>query len=211
MKKINIIFIMIILGLTIPLVESNGASDDYKTFNEIILSTGKLLCYFTDEEMEEYRSKLDKKFIGVDVYVVNKNVEATYISETLYNVYNSGGTNVEYQLDIEVTKSEKTTWEVTGDLSATAKGTIKMFQTTIESKVGVKYKNEKSTTTKEIEKLDLVIEPNSRAIIYLLGRARVTNGVARVNILYIDSATFGFEYFTILNQYPRLEKRSLSE
>lgn len=211
MKKINIIFIMIILGLTIPLVDSNGASDDYKTFNEIILSTGKLLCYFTDEEMEEYKSKLDKKFIGVDVYVVNKNVEATYISETLYNVYNSGGTNVEYQLDIEVTKSEKTTWEVTGDLSATAKGTIKMFQTTIESKVGVKYKNEKSTTTKEIEKLDLVIEPNSRAIIYLLGRARVTNGVARVNILYIDAATFGFEYFTILNQYPRLEKRSLSE
>ena len=155
MKKINIIFIMIILGLTIPLVDSNGASDDYKTFNEIILSTGKLLCYFTDEEMEEYKSKLDKKFIGVDVYVVNKNVEATYISETLYNVYNSGGTNVEYQLDIEVTKSEKTTWEVTGDLSATAKGTIKMFQTTIESKVGVKYKNEKSTTTKEIDRTEL--------------------------------------------------------
>ena len=64
-------------------------------------------------------------------------------------------------------------------------------------------------TEKAIEKVDLVIEPNSRAIIYLIGRARVTNGVARVSIAYINTATFAFEYFTIINQYPRLEKRTM--
>ena len=147
--------------------------------------------------------------MGVDVYIVNKNVEATYISETLYNVYNSGNTNIEYQLDIEIQKSEKITWEVDGNLSAAAKGTIKMFQVNLESEVGVNYKNVTESSIKETEKLDLTVEPNSRAIIYLMGRARVTNGVARVCIMFIPTATFGFEYFTIINQYPRLEKRTI--
>ena len=147
--------------------------------------------------------------MGVDVIIINKNVEATYISETLYNVHNTGKTNIEYQLDISVTKNEKITWEVSGDLNATAKGTIKLFQANIESKVGIDYKKVNETTEKITEKLDLIVEPNSRAIIYLMGRARVTNGVAGVCIAYLNTAVFGFEYFTIINQYPRLEKRSL--
>ena len=209
MNKITSLFIVMISLMLFSILEVQASNDDYKTFNEIIMSSGKLLRYFTKEELDEYKSKLKKKFIGVDVYVVNKNVEATYISETLYNVCNSGNTNVEYQLDIEVQKSEKITWEVSGNLSAAAKGTIKMFQVNLESEVGVNYKNISENSIKETEKLDLTIEPNSRAIIYLMGRARVTNGVAKVCICFIDTAVFGFEYFTIINQYPRLEKRSL--
>ena len=209
MKKISTILILLISFMSFYLVEVKASTDDYKTFNEIIMSNGKLLRYFTKEELDSYKKNLKNKFMGVDVYIVNKNVEATYISETLYNVYNSGNTNIEYQLDIEVQKSEKITWEVDGNLSAAAKGTIKMFQVNLESEVGVNYKNVTESSIKETEKLDLIVEPNSRAIIYLMGRARVTNGVARVCIMFIPTATFGFEYFTIINQYPRLEKRTI--
>ena len=209
MYKIINLFLLFICIMSISLIDINAQTDDYNNFNEIVMSNGKLLKYFTDEELESYKSNLKNKFIGIDVYIVNKNVEATYISETLYNVYNSGKTNVEYQLDIVVEKSEKVTWEVSGELSPTAKGTIKMFQVNLASEVGVDYKKVTESSTKTTEKIDLTVEPNSRAIIYLMGRARVTNGVAKVSICFINTATFGFEYFTIINQYPRLEKRSL--
>lgn len=209
MKKITSLLIIVISFMLCYFVDVRSATDDYKTFNEIIMANGKLLRYFTKKELEEYQNNLKNSFMGVDVYIVNKNVEATYISETLYNVYNSGKTNIEYQLDISVQKSEKISWEVDGDLSAAAKGSIKMFQLNLESKVGINYKNATESSIKETEKLDLIVEPNSRAIIYLIGRARVTNGVAKVCIMFIPTATFGFEYFTIINQYPRLEKRSL--
>ncbi len=209
MQKILSLFILLISIMSVLFVDVNAANDDYKTFNEIIMSEGKLLRYFTSEELEEYKSKLKGKIAGVDVYIVNKNVEATYISETLYNVHNTGKTNVEYQLDITVTKNQKVSWEVSGDLNASAKGSIKMFQGNIDAKVGVDYKNINEKTEKTTEKIDLIVEPNSKAIIYLMGRGRVTNGVCRVSIAFIPTAVFGFEYFTIVNQYPRLEKRTI--
>ena len=209
MQKILCLFILLITILSFSFVDAKAANDDYKTFNEIILSEGKLLRYYTDEELEVYKEKLKRKVAGVDVIIINKNVEATYISETLYNVHNTGKTNIEYQLDISITKNEKISWEVSGDLNATAKGSIKMFQANIESKVGIDYKKVNENTEKTTEKLDLMVEPNSRAIIYLMGRARVTNGVACIYVAYLKTAEFGFEYFTIINQYPRLEKRTL--
>ena len=209
MQKILCLFSLLITIFSFSFVEAKAANDDYKTFNEIMLSEGKLLRYYTEEELQVYKDELKRKIVGVDVVIINKNVEATYISETLYNVHNTGKTNIEYQLDISVTKNEKVTWEVSGDLNAAAKGTIKMFQANIESKVGIDYKKVNETTEKITEKLDLIVEPNSRAIIYLMGRARVTNGVAGICIAYLNTAVFGFEYFTIINQYPRLEKRTL--
>ena len=163
----------------------------------------------TDEQLEEYKYKLKKRLAGVDIVVINENVEASYISETLYNVHNTGKTDIKYQLDITVTKNEKITWEVSGDLNAAAKGTIKLFQVNIENKLGIDYKKTNEKTEKVTEKIDLVVESNSRAIIYLMGRARVTNGVGKISVLYLGNTTFAFEFFTIVNQYPRLEKRSL--
>ena len=209
MQKVLCLFVLLIIVMSVTFVDVKADTDDYKTFNEIIMSDGKLLRYYTDEELDFYKKQLKSKAAGVDVIIINKNIEASYISETLYNVHNSGLTNVEYQLDISVTKNQKITWEVSGDLNATAKGTIKMFQANIESKVGVDYKNVNEKTEKTTEKIDLIVEPNSRAIIYLMGSARVTNGVCKVSVIFVNTATFGFEYFTIVNQYPRLEKRSL--
>ena len=211
MQKILCLLVLLVTVGSIMFLDVDAANDDYKTFNEIIMTEGKLLRYYSDEEIEEFKSKLKSKIAGIDVVIINKNVEASYISETLYNVHNTGKTDIKYQLDITVHKSEKITWEVSGDLSATAKGAIKLFQTNLESKVGIDYKKITENEEKTVEKVDLVVEPDSRAVIYLMGRARVTNGVAKVSVAFMNAATFSFEYFTIINQYPRLEKRSMCE
>lgn len=209
MKKIITITLCFITIILCNMVECY-ANNSYDTFNEIMMSNGKLLRNFTSEEFAEYMKNVKKTtFWGVNVYTVNKNVEATYISSTLYNVENRGETDVSYELDVVVEQAKTTTWNLSGSLSGAAKGTIKGFKADLAAKAGVDYKSTTKESRKETQKLKVTVEKNSRAIVYLMGSARITNGVCACYICFIPLASSGFEYFTLVNQYPRLEKRSL--
>ena len=142
------------------------AEDSYETYNEIMMVDGKLMKYFTEEELKEYYQKVKKRqFWGINVYTVNQNVEATYISSTLYNVENKGDTDVSYELDVVVDVSNKTTWSVSGNLSGNAKGSIKSFKTDLAAKAGIDYSNTKTESRKETQKLKVIVEKGSRAIV----------------------------------------------
>ena len=209
MKKIIAVMLSFITIMICGMLECY-AEEAYETYNEIIMVNGKLLRYFTEEEMKEYMKHVKKTtFWGVNVYTVNQNVEATYISSTLYNVENKGDTDVSYELDVVVDVSNKTSLSVSGSLSGTAKGSIKSFKTDLAAKVGIDYSSTTTTSRKETQKLKVTVEKGSRAIVYLIGSARVTNGVCACYICFINVASCGFEYFTLVNQYPRMEKRKL--
>ncbi|MDE7264435.1 MAG: hypothetical protein K2N64_07225 [Anaeroplasmataceae bacterium] len=186
------------------------AEESYETYNEIMMVEGKLLRNFTEEEMREYMKNVQKRiFWGINVYTVNQAVEATYISSTLYNVENRGDTDVAYELDIVVDTSNKTVWSVSGNLSGTAKGSIKSFKTDLATKAGIDYSKTTTESKKETQKLKVTVERGSRAIVYLMGSGRITNGVCSCYMCFINVASCGFEYFTLVNQYPRMEKRKL--
>lgn len=204
------VFIILFIVLIFMGIKVNAADESYQTYNEITMVSGKLLRNFTDDEYEEYISKVKKfTFWGVNVYVVNKNVETTYISQTLYSVDNQGETDISYELDIVVETTMKTTLNVSGDLSGTAKGAIQSFKVDIAAKAGIDYSTTTTESKKETQKIKLTVEKNSRAIVYLMGNARITNGVIGCYISFINIANCGFEYFTLINQYPRMEKRKL--
>ena len=209
MKKIVTVVLCFITIILCSMVKCY-AKDSYETYNEIMMVDGKLLRYFTEEEMKEYMKNVKKTtFWGVNVYTVNQNVEATYISSTLYNVENRGDTDVSYELDIVVDVSNKTSWSVSGSLSGTAKGSIKTFKTDLAAKAGIDYSSTTTVSRKETQKLKVTVEKGSRAIVYLMGSARITNGVCACYICFVNVASCGFEYFTLVNQYPRMEKRKL--
>ncbi len=209
MKKIITITLCFITIMLCSMVQCY-AEEDYDTFNEIMMASGKLLKNFTEDELNEYMKKVKKNtFWGINVYTVNKNIETTYISSTLYNVENKGQTDVSYELDVVVEQAKTTTWNLSGSLSVTAKGAIKSFKTDLASKAGIDYKSTNKESRKETQKLKVTVEKNSRAIVYLMGSARITNGVCACYIFFVPVASSGFEYFTLVNQYPRLEKRSL--
>lgn len=209
MKKINILLIFISIMICTVLT-TYADNDSYETYNEIMMATGKLLSNFTEEEMKEYKKFVKRrKAYGVNVYVVNKNIEATYIASTYYSVDNRGSTDVSYELDIVVETAKKTVLKFSGSASGTGKGTIKSFKTDIAAKAGVDYSKTKEESRKETQKFKLTVEKGSRAIVYLMGSARITNGVCSCYIAFIELSTCGFEYFTLVNQYPRMEKRKL--
>lgn len=210
MKKIILVILSFVSIMICFMVEVYAGEDTYETYNEIMMIQGKLLRNFTDSELELYYQEVRKPtFWGVNVHTAYKNVEATYISSTLYNVENRGNTDVSYELDIVVETNKKTSWKVTGDLSGSAKGAIKSFKTDLAAKAGVDYTYSSSESRKETQKLKLTVEKGSRAIVYLMGSARITNGVCACYMFFIPVACCGFEYFTLVNQYPRMEKRKI--
>ena len=210
MKKLIVVVLCLTSIMICLSVEIYADEDDYASYNEVMMADGKLLDNFTEEELEYYYSQVQKRmFWGTRVAVANHNVETTYISSTLYSVDNQGDTNVDYELNIVVETATKVTWKVSGSLSGTAKSTLKSFKGDLAAKVGVEYNSQTTESRKETQKMKVTVEKGSRAIVYLMGSARVTNGVCACYIMLVRTVTCGFEYFMLVNQYPRLEKRSL--
>ena len=209
MQKRIIFFICFIMFYLFSFVEVEASTDDYRTFSEIIMSEGKLITNFTDEEYNEMIKKLTGvKCFGYSTYIENKNVDATYISNTLYSIENKGNTPVTYQIDVVIDTKNTVTFSASrslnGELSASSKA--KGLKGELGSKVGLNYTSEMSESRKETQKLDVVVEPQSRCVIYLTGNLTISNGVACIHTFFIKSAYGAFEIVVLKNQYTRIEK-----
>lgn len=210
MKKI-IILIFVYLFLVIFNINSKASTDDYNTFSEIMMNEGKLMCNYTDEEIKEMLQYVQKrKFAGVNVYEKYKGIDASYISNTLYSVENSGATDVIYEVEVEVETNNKTTFKASGSLNGSLSGKNKEgTKGDIAGECGIEYSNTSETSRKETQKMELIVEGNSRAIVYLTGNLTVTNGVAAYYVSWFRVSEGGFEIVTIKNQYARVEKSSI--
>ncbi|MDE6013365.1 MAG: hypothetical protein K2G50_00310, partial [Anaeroplasmataceae bacterium] len=190
MKKLIVVVLCLTSIMICLSLEVYADEDDYTSYNEVMMVDGKLLDNFTEEELEYYYSQVQKRmFWGTRVAVANQNVETTYISSTLYSVDNQGDTNVDYELNIVVETATKVTWKVSGSLSGTAKSTLKSFKGDLAAKVGIEYNSQTTESRKETQKMKVTVEKGSRAIVYLMGSARVTNGVCACYIMFVRTVT----------------------
>ncbi len=207
MRK-KIYFFIFLFILTLSYLDFNVYADnsDYRTFSEIIMANGKLLANFTDKEFEEYFSHLNKQFFGISVYIENDNVDATYISNTLWSVTNTSSTDVTYNVKVETETTNKTTFSANSSASAGASGNINGIKGEISSKCGVDYSSQTTKSVKQTETMSLVVEAGSSAIVYLTGNLSITNGVASSYIFFIEVVKGGFEFTILKNQYARVEK-----
>ncbi len=209
MKKIiSLCLICLLVGGIQFFLTIQASTDDYMAFSEIMMNEGKLLCNFTEEEMKELLKKVEKrKFYGISVYEENKNVDASYISNTLYSVENRGQTDVTYDIVVEVETVNKVSFNASGSLNGSASGkTSGGIKGEIGAKCGVEFSDATTTSRKEKQTMKLTVEAGSRAIIYLTGNLTITNGVAASYITFIRAAEGGFEIVTLKNQYARVEK-----
>lgn len=211
MKKYFIVIILTITLYAMFTSNVNADSTEYQSFSEIIMPTGKLLCNFTDEEMDSYLEKVhDYIFSGVNIYEVNSNVDASYISEILYAITNDSESDVTYQLDVVYETSKKISVTTSKSLSGTMSTSSKSFvKSELSGKLGIDITTTETTSKKQTEKLDVVVEKHSKMIIYLDGNLMVSNGVLAVFIFGKVVAEGGYEVVTLKNQYVRVEKASI--
>lgn len=211
MKKLTLLLLgeLILAGLSLALV-LNAASEEYMTFSEIMMNDGKLLSNYTKEETEELLTHVRKnRFAGVNVYKENDTVDASYISNTLYSVENTGSTDVTYDIVVDVETVNKVSFSASGSLNASASGSKSGVKAEIGKKCGIEVSKTTTTSRKEKQTMKFAVEGGSRAIVYLTGNLSVTNGVAAYYICFIRVAEGGFEIVTLKNQYARVEKAKI--
>ena len=210
MKKKLITLTMLIFVFFIYGIEVNANTDNYQTFVEIMMNEGKLLKNFTEEEYDAMIDKIkNHKFAGVSIYIENNNIDASYISNTLYSVENNGSTDVTYDIEITVETNNKISFNASESLSAQASGTVSKIKGDIGAKCGAEFSTQTTTSRKEKQTMKLVVEKHSRAIIYLTGNLSISNGVAAYDFLWIRVCQGGWEIVKLKNQYSRIEKASI--
>lgn len=212
MKKLLLIFgILLYIGFPLAFLTVHGEeSSDYLSYSEIMLSSGKLIRYYTDYEYAKLIEKTDGVyFMDVVVVIDNKAVDGSYISNTLYSVENTSKTAIEYNLEYSIETNNKVSFQTSESISASGSGTIKKVKAECAAKASVDYSSTTSTSVKEKRTMKLTIEPDSRLIVYLTGEVTITNGVVAVYYWWIRSYTGAFEFVTLKSQFSKMEKRSI--
>ena len=211
MKKIIFCLCLCVILFITGNILSYASTDDYTTFTEIMMSEGKLLSNYTEEEMNELLKKVHKnKFMGVSVYEENKNIDASYISNTLYSIENNGKDEIIYDIVVDVETNNKVSFNASGSLNASASGGKSGgVKGEIGAKCGVEVSTTTTTSRKEKQTMKLTVEGGSRAIVYLTGNLSITNGVAAYYVTFIRVSEGGFEIVTLKNQYARVEKSKI--
>jgi hypothetical protein len=203
MKKILLISIFLFL---ICIVKNVSAVEDYNTFQEVDIYSGKMLDDYTTEEYNKYYKNVDKrKFWGWRTHVVNKNIKAKFISETVFSYYNNGKTPITYKYELSKSVVNKYSISASGSIKYNINGEIKTFKNNLDAEVKINVTDETVTTTKEQNDLQIIIDPFTVANLKIVGEAKITNGVAAYYVLWIRTERGGFEYFVVTTQYPRLE------
>lgn len=210
-KKYLIMLFLILIYFTKSSLCIEASSDDYTSYVEIIMNDGKLLSNFTEEEYELLYNEIpDRKMFGYVINIENDNVDATYISNTLYSIENKGNSNITYQIDVVVETNNKTSFKASGGLNGKISGKKgNDIKGEIGAECGLEYSSSTSESRKETQKLDIVVEPHSRCVIYLTGNLSVTNGVLKFYYFWIETYSGGFEIVTLQNQYTRIEKAKI--
>lgn len=209
MRKIYIFIFLIVLTIIYIDFDAYADQSDYRTFSEVIMANGKLLANYTDSEYEEFYKHLSPQFLGFSIYIENENVDASYISNTLWSVTNTSNTDVTYNVKVETETTNKTTFSSSGSLSASGTGKAGGVKGDLSAKCGVDYSKVTTESVKQTETMNLVVEAGSSAIVYLTGNLTVTNGVAASYIFFIEVAKGGFEFTILKNQYARVEKAKI--
>mgnify|MGYP004632210555 CR=1 FL=1 len=207
MKLIYMIFIFINFFTIAPNIKKGANGNDYNQFQSVNLAKGKLIKNWTDKEKNQFVPSLNKrKFWGWNVIIINKEVEATFESEILFSFYNNGPTEMEYSKTITYDKSIKTSISSTGNISYKGTGTFKKFKHNLDSSINLSYTKTENKEEKQTDTIKIKVDPGYKAIIYMTGTARVTNGRAQRYFFWCKQNVGCFEYFTITSLYPRVKK-----
>lgn len=204
MKKILIIFLLVLLvNLNLKMIKASH----YLNFEELNLTTGKLIDDYTDSELKKHYEEVDKrKLSGWRVKNINKRVKATFISETVFSYYNDGYTAIEYNYKSEESENTKYSFSANGSIGVKADGTKKGFKNGLDGNLKLSYTQDTTKSKKETYEVKMKVDPGTQVNLYYYGEGYLTNGVAARYILWIRLDRGGFEVFEISTKYYRLEK-----
>lgn len=212
--KLFILVIMLIMFGHISIRETYAKADsdtsDYRRFSSMQLSSGKLLKNYSSTDLKKHLNSCNKrKLSGWRISYMNKHVRCNFTSKTLLCIYNDGTSPITYKLSETQTSMYKTSISGTGSLTGSAKGDVKKFKGGLDGKLGIEGSYTKTIDVKTSESLEIQVDPGTKATIYLKGSGYLTTGCAVYYSMFIRELTGCFEYFEIIDCYPKIVKEKI--
>lgn len=202
-----ILFCLLTLSLCMVIPFISHASSNYKSYESLTIEDGQLLSDFTDEDYKNYYDKVSKrKFIGWQIYEVNRDSKVYYITETLFSYHNDGYTAIDYTYKYTKKETKKIALSATGSIGFKSTGDKQGFKNNLDGslKLSSDYTNTKEES--ETYEIKLKVDPGTRVDLYIYGEGKITNGVAAFYWGFIRTMRGGYEIFLVTTQYQRLEK-----
>ena len=188
----------------------DSTSSDYLTYQEIIMSSGKLIRNFTDSEKNEILAKSGGPyFLSVEVIPENQNVKASYIASVKECMENMGSTPITMNVDYTVETNTKVSFSSSGSVSGSGGGTLKKIKAEASAKANVEYSKTTTESIKEKRTLSITVEPNSQYMVVTKGNMSISNGMVEVYYFWIRVCYGCYEFVTLESQYAALEKRTI--
>lgn len=210
-----ITIVTVVLSLNLSKVEANNISSDYcdyTTFSYMQFSRGKLLKNYSEQELKPYiKATHKKRFYGWRICYMNYHVRCNFTSKTILSIVNDGKTNIEYELEQTETVMNKVSITAKGTLKTSVSGTVKKFKGGLDSALSIEKSVDESVTCKTSESLKIIIDPGTRVNIYLKGSGYLTNGYATLYDLWLKSFRGAFEFFELVDVYPKIVKEKIWE
>ncbi|MDY0277026.1 MAG: hypothetical protein RBQ97_02975 [Acholeplasma sp.] len=204
MKKILVLFFIVFLY---SISTNKVYAEHYQNYEELNLTRGKVLDDYTDEELKTYYKDVKKsKFSGWKTKFINKNVKATFISETIFSYYNDGYTPIDYIYKMEEKSENKYSFSATGSISVSKSSSKAGFKSGLDGSLKLSYTSSEQIERKEAVELKVKVDPGTQVNLYIYGEGKISNGVAAKYLFWIRSKLGGFEVFEVTTEYQKLEK-----
>ena len=127
-------------------------------------------------------------------------MKVTYTSETLFSYYNNGKSPITYNYKASKTISSYTL-KVSGGVKLQTQKDNKVFGSGLTASLNMDYVYDNKTEDVETFDIKVSIEPTTQMVLYLYGEGKITNGVAKNYLFWIEIAKGGFEIFVIPDYY----------
>lgn len=183
------------------------ADSNYLAFEDLTISSGELLSDFTSKSYKTYYKNVNKrKFMGWRTHTVNKDIECSYITETLFSYYNNGYSAIEYEYSLDRKTTSKLSLSASGSIGIKTNSSKPTFKNNLDGSLKLSADYTSSEEIEESYTVKLDVDSGTQVDLYIYGEGLITNGVAARYFFWVRVNRGGYEAFVVTTQYQRLEK-----
>lgn len=208
MKVLLSIFILLSLPFFRMAKHEPYTTTGHEQFEEFIVPKGRrILISYTDNEIKKKYKDVSFKLFGSEVSYFDKYIPIEYKSTVIFSRSNKTRESYTFAYNLETVKYEKVTIAVKGSINAKAVFKIKKVDVSTGGDFSLSYDKTTSTEVTESGKLNVVIYPNKKVTLRIVGDARVSNGVSKYYLFGVCLKKGAFEIVEITSTiYEMLEE-----
>lgn len=169
-------------------------------FEEFVLPKGrKLLINYTESEINKKYKDVSNGLFGTKYSYFDKYIPATYTSTVIFSRSNKTRESYIFKYNLEEVNYNKVSVAVKGNISVEGVFKPKKFEVKSKGDLSVSYDTESYIKTTESREMSVVIYPNKKVTLRIVGDAKITNGVSKYYFLGICFKKGAFEIVEVMS------------